>query len=147
MRLKFLLLVILQLFVVGSLGYDLKFNTDKDLSQWKLNGSYIYSQKIPTLASLLPASLVASVKSEGIATARMGVWLLRYSGPDTENYLNLHYGLKHHLFQQGLVHFIAHPSVPLTVTTNNGQEVGKFWSDGKTWCDAIFNINLQNQVI
>ncbi|CAL8109793.1 unnamed protein product [Orchesella dallaii] len=126
---------------VGSgTAYDLIFNTDKDVTLWKFNGSYIYSKSILNVASLLPPPLLRSAQKEVVQ--RVGFWLARYSGPDGDNFLNLEYRLKHHLFSQGWVHLIASSTVPVIITTNNDQEVGRFWSDGKTWCDAVFNINL-----
>lgn len=141
----FTVVVLFTYLICSTYSYDMVFNTDRDLSQWKLNGSYIYSKTIPNLAALLPMSVVRSSRENDIL--RFGFWLARYVGPDDENFLTLEYRLKAHLFRQGYVRFIASPNVPLTVTTNNDQEVGKFWSDGKTWCDAIFTVNLQSQVI
>lgn len=125
-------------------AYDLTFNTDKDVTQWAFNGSYIYSKAIANIAALLPSSLVLSSKKNDVF--RVGVWLARYNGPDADNFLTFQYSLKHHLFKQGYVHFIASPKVPIIVTTTNNQEVGRFWSNGTAWCDAIFNIDLLGKV-
>jgi len=58
----------------------------------------------------------------------------------------LQYATHHHLLVQGLVQFIAAPNVPVTVRTTNGLTVGQFWSDGKSWCDALFDVNMYTQI-
>lgn len=76
---------------------------------------------------------------------KSGVWLAKHI-PERENQLTFSYSLSHALFAQGWVHFVADPSVALILSTKDEKLLGKFWSDGKTWCDALVQIGLHNHV-
>lgn len=141
-----LILTGIVLLVSSALAYDLIYNTSNDVTQWKFNGSYIYSRTAQDVAEMLPGALSNAINREEIP--RVGLWLTKYTaGPYRENFLSLKHSMKHHLLSQVLIQFIATPRVPITVTTNNGEVVGKFWSDGEKWCDAFFNIDGKTMVL
>jgi hypothetical protein len=56
------------------------------------------------------------------------------------------YSLSHLLFAQGWVTLLAHPNVEIIIKSSQDFQVARFWSDGKSWCDAVFNLGLRNMV-
>jgi len=74
-----------------------------------------------------------------------GVWLIKYE-PGGANKFRLSYSLTHILFKEGWIVWSASPSVPLVVKTSGDKEIGRFWSDGRGWCDIIVDVNYHSTV-
>lgn len=135
-------------------SFETTLNTHKELRRWKFHGNYTYansSSEIRHLAPqvLLQATPTTSSGESGVTVSgefeREGIWLIKHES-DGSNKWNMSYSMSHLLIAQAWVTLLAHPNVEVIFKSSGDQVVGRFWSDGKSWCDAIFNMGLRNTV-
>lgn len=144
MWLKFVFPFSLLLLVGGVHPFDTKLDTHKDATRrWKIHGTYKYANSSLSneVQEVRPGGAAGPVVGE---LEREGIWLIKHD-PNGPNRWNMSYSLTHLLFSQAWVTLLAHPNVGVVFKSNKG-EVAKFWSDGRGWCDAVFDLGLSNTV-
>lgn len=138
----------------SSHSFDLKLDKERDRILWKFSGHYLYTQSGNDLQDLLDDSIgknseaLLLPQTEQFANStiiRDGIWFTKYI-PNRQNRFILTYTLKHQLFKQGWISFFATPNVQVKVSTNSGQVIGNFWSNGASWCDAVISEGLKTTV-
>ena len=142
----FILLTLCHLaIVVGS--FEFMLDAEQDTRLWKFHGRYFYTEFGEDLESLMVPEESLHLLQDGVLSEAgvRGLWFAKHV-PNRDNQLTFSYSLTHQLLTQAWISYISHPSLPLLVKTNDGVLLNTFWSNGRSWCDAVVNVGLKTTV-